>query len=111
MDNIDVAAATKKGVMVMNTPGGNTVSAAELAFSLMIALSRNVPAASASLKNGEWERKAFTGTELLGKTVGIVGLGRIGRQVAKYCQAFGMKTIGFGKFSAWDFSVPSSYFF
>jgi phosphoglycerate dehydrogenase-like enzyme len=92
VDNVDLAAATKAGVIVMNTPGGNTTAAAELSISLLLALARNIPAAVASTKGGKWERARFGGIELAGKTVGIVGLGRIGREVARWCQAFNMRS-------------------
>ena len=78
VDNVDLKAATKKGIVVMNTPGGNTTSTAEHTMSLILALSRNIPQAWASLKEGKWERSKFTGVELHGKVLGIVGLGRIG---------------------------------
>nr|XP_002130537.1 D-3-phosphoglycerate dehydrogenase [Ciona intestinalis] len=95
VDNVDVKFATKKGVIVMNTPGGNTLSAAEHTCTLVCCLARNVPAADASVKAGKWDRKAFMGHELFGKTLGIVGLGRIGREAATRMQSFGMTTIGF----------------
>jgi len=95
VDNIDVDAATRRGILVMNTPGGNTVSAAEHTVSMLLALARNIPQAYVSLTKGEWERKKFTGTEVFEKTVGVVGLGKIGREVAARCQGLGMKTIGF----------------
>uniref|UniRef100_H2ZPM9 D-3-phosphoglycerate dehydrogenase n=1 Tax=Ciona savignyi TaxID=51511 RepID=H2ZPM9_CIOSA len=95
VDNVDVNCATKNGVIVMNTPGGNTISAAEHTCALMCCLARNIPAADASVKGGKWDRKAFMGHELYGKTLGIVGLGRIGREAAIRMQSFGMKTIGF----------------
>jgi len=95
LDNVDLAAATKKGVVAMNTPAGNTTSTAEHTFSMILALSRNIPQAVASVKAGKWERSKFTGVELYGKTLGIIGLGRIGSTVAKMAQAFGMKTIGY----------------
>lgn len=94
-ENIDVVSATRKGVIVMNTPGGNTISTAELAMSFIMALSRNIPQACASLKAGKWERSSFKGTELSGKTIGIIGLGRIGREVANWCRKFGMITVGY----------------
>lgn len=96
VDNIDVDAATKKGQMVMNTPGGNTQSTAELSVSMLMSLSRNIPMADASLKSGRWDRKKYSGTELSGKTLGIVGLGQIGRRVAEMCQGLGM-TVSFLK--------------
>jgi D-3-phosphoglycerate dehydrogenase len=95
VDNIDVAAATRKGVLVMNTPGGNTISAAEHTVSMLLALARNIPHAHASLVGGKWERKKFTGVEVFEKTLGVVGLGKIGREVASRCKAFGMHVIGY----------------
>ena len=91
----------------MNTPNGNTRSAAELTLSLIMALARNIPAAVSSLKSGKWERSKFMGTELSGKTIGIVGLGRIGREVAKWCQAFGMTTIGYDPVMAADVAAKA----
>lgn len=93
-DNIDKQAATRLGIVVMNTPTGNTISTAEHAFALMLGLSRNIAPAHASLKAGNWDRKKFSGTQLQGKTLGIVGLGRIGQEVAKRAKAFGMEVIG-----------------
>ncbi len=90
VDNVDVAAATLNGVIVMNTPSANTIATAELALTLMLSAARNVVQADASLRAGEWRRSDFGGTELRGKTVGIVGFGRIGREVAARCQAFDM---------------------
>ncbi|KAG7330984.1 hypothetical protein KOW79_004953 [Hemibagrus wyckioides] len=95
VDNVDVEAATKKGIIVMNTPSGNTISAAELTCALVMSLSRNVPQAAMSMKAGNWDRKKFMGTELYGKTLGILGLGRIGKEVATRMQSFGMRTIGY----------------
>ncbi|RYH19093.1 hypothetical protein EON65_26520 [archaeon] len=95
VDNIDVRAATNKGILVVNTPGGNTVSTAELALSHILALARNIPQATASLKSGKWERSKYTGTELTGKVLGVVGVGKIGREVAKWCQGFGMSVVGY----------------
>ncbi|GAA6231205.1 D-3-phosphoglycerate dehydrogenase [Lates japonicus] len=95
VDNVDVDAATKKGIIVMNTPSGNTISAAELTCALLMSLSRNVPQAAMSMKQGNWDRKKFMGAELYGKVLGIVGLGRIGKEVASRMQSFGMKTIGY----------------
>ncbi|KAG7167345.1 D-3-phosphoglycerate dehydrogenase-like [Homarus americanus] len=95
VDNIDVSAATRKGVIVMNTPGGNTLSAAEHTCAMVCSLARFLPQACAALKAGTWDRKAYLGSELHGKTIAIVGLGRIGREVAKRMQAFGMTTIGY----------------
>ncbi|XP_047226228.1 D-3-phosphoglycerate dehydrogenase [Girardinichthys multiradiatus] len=95
VDNVDVDAATKKGIVVMNTPSGNTISAAELTCAMLMSLSRNVPQAAMSMKQGNWDRKKFMGAELYGKVLGIVGLGRIGKEVATRMQAFGMRTIGY----------------
>lgn len=94
-DNIDKDAATNAGVVVMNTPGGNTISTCEHAFALMFALCRNVPAAHASMMAGRWDRNKFMGSEVMGKTLGIIGVGRIGGAIAKRAQAFGMKVIAF----------------
>ncbi|MDP3804841.1 MAG: phosphoglycerate dehydrogenase [Candidatus Omnitrophota bacterium] len=95
LDNVDVEAASKKGVIVVNTPGGNTISTAEHTFSMMLALSRNIPQADLSMRNGEWERKKFMGVELYGKTLGIAGLGRIGTEVAKRALSFEMKILAY----------------
>ena len=95
LDNVDVRAATQHGVMVVNAPTSNIVSAAELAVALMLAAARHVAPASAALKQGEWKRSRYTGTELYEKTVGIVGLGRIGVLVAQRLSAFGMKVIAY----------------
>ena len=82
VDNVDLEAATRRGILVMNSPLGNMVSTAEFALALILAVARNVPQADASIKAGKWERKSFPGVELQGKRIGIVGLGRIGREVA-----------------------------
>lgn len=95
VDNIDVPAATREGVVVVNSPGGNTIAAAEHTLALMFALARQVPAADASVKRHEWKRSAFMGTELFGKTLGIVGLGRIGSHVATVARALGMRVVAF----------------
>jgi D-3-phosphoglycerate dehydrogenase len=95
VDNIDVVAATSKGILVVNTPGGNTISTGELALTHILALARNIPQATAALKAGRWDRSKYTGTELAGKTLGVIGVGRIGREVAKWCRGFGMTTIGY----------------
>ncbi len=102
VDNIDRSAATRHGVIVMNTPGGNTRAAAELTISLLASMLRQVPAAHISMREGKWERKAFTGTEMNGKVLGVIGLGSIGGAVARYAQAFGMKVLGFGESPARD---------
>lgn len=98
VDNIDVPTATRQGVVVMNTPGGNTISTAEHTMALMLALSRNVAKANDSMKAGRWDRNKFTGNQLGGKTLGIVGLGRVGLAVAKRAQAFDMQVVGFDPF-------------
>lgn len=98
VDNIDVAAATRKGVVVMNTPGGNTVSAAEHTVALMMALARKVPAADATMKAGGWDRAKFVGTQLAGKTLGVVGLGRIGREVARRALGLDMAVVALDPF-------------
>lgn len=95
VDNIDVQAATRKGIVVMNTPGGNTISTAEHTMALMLSMCRNIPQSNRSLLNQKWERKIFSGTELYGKTLAILGLGKIGREVAKRASSFGMKVIGY----------------
>ncbi|MEX1275032.1 MAG: phosphoglycerate dehydrogenase [Bacteroidota bacterium] len=95
VDNVDVEAATRRGIIVMNTPGGNTVSTAEHTMSMLLSLARNIPQANDSLKKGKWDRKSYIGTELLEKTIGIVGLGKIGREVVVRCQSFGMVTVGY----------------
>ena len=95
VDNVDVDAASLKGIVVMNAPGGNTISTAEHAFSLLLALLRNIPQANASLRANLWERKKFMGSQVFGKTLGIIGMGRIGTEFAKRAIAFGMKVIAF----------------
>ena len=95
VDNVDVDAATRRGVIVMNTPGGNTVSTAEHAFSLLVSIARNIPQADASMKAGKWDRKSFEGVELHGKTIGIFGMGRIGTEIARRVIAFGMRAIAY----------------
>ena len=98
LDNIDVETATRRGVIVMNTPGGNTISAAEHTVSLLLAVSRNIPQANEALRKGEWNRKKYMGTEIYKKTLGIIGLGRIGTEVAKRAQAFMMKVLAYDPF-------------
>lgn len=98
VDNVDVAAASARGVLVMNAPGANSVSVAEHALALMLALARSVPAADASMKKGQWEKKKLNGSELRGKTLGLVGLGRIGQEVAARARAFGMETVAHDPF-------------
>lgn len=95
LDNIDLPASTKKGVVVMNTPGGNTITTAEHAISMLLAMLRMIPQATASLKNGKWEKSKFTGTEFYNKTLGIVGMGRVGSHVAKLGQGLMMNVLAF----------------
>ncbi len=97
-DNIDLAVATERGVLVMNTPGGNAVSVAEHTLALMLAMARSIPQASASTRAGRWEKKKFLGTELRGKTLGVVGLGNIGVEVVKRARPFGMEVVAFDPF-------------
>jgi D-3-phosphoglycerate dehydrogenase len=99
VDNVDKEAATKKGIIVANVPGGNTISAAEHTIGLMLSLARHIPESYKSLKNRKWDRKNFVGTELFGKTLGLIGLGRIGSEVAKRLNAFGMKVIAYDPFA------------
>ena len=98
VDNIDVEAATNRGVVVMNTPGGNTITTAELSFAMILSLARKVPQAHASMAAGKWDRKEFSGIELAGKTLGVLGMGRIGGEVAKRALAFGMKVVAYDPF-------------
>ena len=95
VDNIDIPAATKRGITVVNAPAGNTIATAELTFALMLALSRKVCRANESIRKGEWNRAAFQGTELSGKTLGIIGFGRIGSEVAKRAKVFEMNVLGY----------------
>ena len=104
VDNIDLDAATSAGIAVVNAPTGNTVSAAEHTMAMMLALSRNIPNAHQSLRMGEWRRSAFIGTEVRDKTLGICGLGRVGGEVARRAQAFGMRLVGFDPFVAPDYA-------
>ena len=101
-DNIDKEAATRLGIVVMNTPAGNTLSTAEHAFALILGLSRNVAAADASLRAHKWDRNKFMGAQLAGKTLGIVGLGRIGQAVAERARAFDMRVLGYDPFLSPD---------
>ena len=98
VDNIDVAAASGRGVLVVNAPGANSVSVAEHTCALMLALARAVPAANRAMKDGKWEKKRFLGSELRGKTLGIAGLGRVGQEVAQRARAFGMRVIAHDPF-------------
>src|SRR5207245_1590477 len=93
VDNVDVAAASARGILVVNAPGANSISVAEHACALMLALARSVPAADRAMKDAKWEKKKFLGTELRGKTLGVAGLGRIGQEVAQRARAFGMRVV------------------
>ncbi len=95
IDNIDLKAATQAGIIVVNAPESNTLSAAEHTIGLMLALARNIPQAHARLKSGKWDRKAFTGVEVRNKTIGIIGLGKVGTEVAKRCRGLDMRVIGY----------------
>jgi D-3-phosphoglycerate dehydrogenase len=104
VDNIDVAAATKQGIAVVNAPGGNTIAVAEHTMALMLASARNVPRAHASISQGRWQKSEFKGTELYGKTLGLIGLGKIGSAVAERAAAFKMTVLAF------DPLIPSTSF-
>src|SRR4030066_1137397 len=98
LDNVDLTAATKKGIVVMNAPGGNTITTAEHTFSLMCAMARQIPQATASMREGKWEKKRFMGVELFNKTLGVIGIGNIESQVARRAQAFAMNVIAYDPF-------------
>ena len=98
VDNIDIAAAKKCGIAVANTPGANSIATAELAFSMMLALARNLAPAHNSVQSGEWERANWRGVELFGKTLGVIGFGRIGREISKRALAFGMDALAYDPF-------------
>ncbi|MFM7162722.1 MAG: hydroxyacid dehydrogenase, partial [Planctomycetaceae bacterium] len=98
VDNIDLPSATREGIVVMNTPAGNTTSTAEHTLAMLLALSRNIGPAAASMKAGKWDRKSFTGTQLAGKTLAVVGLGRIGMAVARRALGLEMKVVGYDPF-------------
>lgn len=95
VDNVDVKAATKQGIIVMNTPGGNTISTAEMTIAMMLSLARHIPNAHATMKQNKWDKKLFTGTEIFGKTLGVVGVGRIGSEVIKRMSSFGMRILAY----------------
>ncbi|MBI4299201.1 MAG: phosphoglycerate dehydrogenase, partial [Chloroflexi bacterium] len=98
VDNIDVEAATSKGIAVVFSPTGNIIAAAEHTIALLLSLNRNIPQANVSLKQGQWRRSAFTGVEVRGKTLGIVGLGRVGSEVARRAQGFQVRLLGYDPF-------------
>src|SRR5262245_39664011 len=102
VDNVDLEAATRRGIVVMNVPGGNTVSAAEHTLAMLLAMARGIPAADRSMRAGKWERGLFVGSELEGKTLGVLGLGKVGREVAHRARSFGMEVIGFDPFLSAD---------
>lgn len=106
VDNVDLEAASQKGIIVMNTPGGNTISTCEHSIAMLLSMSRNIPQANASLKNKEWKRSSFMGKEVYGKTLGIIGFGRIGKEVAKRMIAFGMKIVVYDPYISPE-SAPS----
>ncbi|HEX4620941.1 MAG TPA: hydroxyacid dehydrogenase, partial [Myxococcaceae bacterium] len=98
VDNVDMEAANKRGIVVMNTPGGNTITVAELTVAMMMAVSRHIPQATASIRAGKWEKKKFQGRELFNKTLGVIGIGNIGSVVVERCLAMKMKVIAFDPF-------------
>lgn len=102
VDNVDVTAATRRGIVVVNSPEGNTIAAAEHALAMMLSMSRYIPAANQSVKAGEWDRKAYTGVEVYKKTLGVVGLGKIGSHVATVARAMGMNLLAFDPFISSD---------
>ena len=102
LDNVDRAAATKKGIVVMNTPGGNTITTAEHTIALMVSLARQIPQATISMKAGKWDKKKFMGIELFNKTLGVIGIGNIGSQVAKRAQGLAMNVIAYDPFLSED---------
>ena len=102
VDNVDIEAATQHGTVVMNTPGGNTVTTAELSFAMLLALARKVPQAHATMVAGKWDRKLFQGVELAGKTLGVLGMGRIGTEVARRAIAFGMRVVAYDPYLTED---------
>ena len=108
VDNIDVEAATRQGVIVMNTPGGNSVSTAEHSFAMLMALARNIPQATAALKDGRWDRSRYTGVELRGKILGVIGLGKVGRELAQRGAAFKMKVLGYDPFVGEEIALAYS---
>ena len=107
VDNVDVEAATRRGILVMNTPSANIISACEHTMAMMLSMARNIPMADKSVKEGKWEKSKFMGVELSGKTLGIIGIGRIGGEVAKRAKAFGMKLIGFDPYISPEAAVAA----
>jgi len=109
VDNVDIDAATERGVLVMNSPGGSATTTAEHTVAMLFALSRNIPQAYLTLKHHHWEKSKFKGVELAGKTLGVIGLGRIGSEVARKCQAMGMNVIAFDPFINPDAHLSSGF--
>ena len=105
VDNVDVETATRSGIIVMNTPGGNSTSTAEHSFAMLIALARNIPQATSSIKSGNWDRGQYLGVELAGKTLGVIGLGKVGREVAGRGAAFKMRVLGYDPFVAEEIAL------
>lgn len=105
VDNIDVPAATRKGILVVNSPGGNTLSTAEHTIALLLALARNIPQANASLRSGKWDRKSFLGRQVTGKTLGVIGLGRIGSEVARRAKGLEMQVLACDPFVSADYAA------
>ena len=102
VDNIDVERATEKGILVVNSPDANTISAAEHTFAMLLSISRDIPAANVSLKSGKWERKKHMGVEVNGKVLGTIGMGRVGSEVAKRAKGFGMRVVAYDPFISQD---------
>src|SRR6476646_2162266 len=105
VDNVDVEAASARGVLVVNAPGANSISVAEHSCALMLALARLVPAADRAMKDSRWEKKRFLGNELRGKTLGVAGLGRIGREVAQRARPFGMRIVAHDPYISSDIAT------
>ena len=104
LDNVDINAASQRGIVVLNAPTGNTISAAEHTMAMMLALARHVPQANAKLKSGVWQRSNFTGNELRNKTLGVIGLGNVGSEVARRAAAFKMRIIGYDPFISAEYA-------
>ena len=109
VDNVDIDTATERGILVMNSPGGSTTTTAEHAIAMLFALARSIPQAYLSLKEGKWEKSKFKGVEITGKTLGVVGLGRIGSEVARKCQAMGMNVVAYDPFINPDTPLSSGF--
>src|SRR5262249_27264990 len=107
VDNVDLDGATEYGILVMNSPGGSTTTTAEHTVAMLFALARNIPQAYVTLRGSQWEKSRFKGVELGGKTLGVLGLGRIGSEVARKCQAMGMNVIAYDPYINPDAHLPS----